>query len=93
MDRFKDRSVSTDDYIALAAQVSGRNDVVPFGAETLDEMRAEEPVPTGDEDAAHLLVLRSGVIQSTRPTHRARFSAYQRIVLSTPSSHDTRRRR
>jgi aminopeptidase N len=30
VDRFKDRSVSTDDYIALAAQVSGRSDVVPF---------------------------------------------------------------
>ncbi len=30
VDRFKDRSVSTDDYIALAAQVSGRDDVVPF---------------------------------------------------------------
>ncbi len=30
VDRFKDRSVSTDDYIALAAQVSGRPDVVPF---------------------------------------------------------------
>jgi aminopeptidase N len=28
--RFKDQSVSTDDYIALAAQVSGRPDVVPF---------------------------------------------------------------
>ena len=28
--RFKDRSVSTDDFIALAAQVSGRGDVVPF---------------------------------------------------------------
>jgi aminopeptidase N len=28
--RFKDRSVSTDDYIGLAAQVSGRADVGPF---------------------------------------------------------------
>jgi aminopeptidase N len=30
VDRFRDRSVSTDDYIALAAQVSGRGDVIPF---------------------------------------------------------------
>jgi aminopeptidase N len=30
VDRFKDRSVSTDDYIALAAQVTGRHDVAPF---------------------------------------------------------------
>jgi aminopeptidase N len=30
VDRFEDRSVSTDDYIALAAQVSGRGDVIPF---------------------------------------------------------------
>jgi aminopeptidase N len=30
VDRFKDRSVSTDDYIALAAQVSGDKSVVPF---------------------------------------------------------------
>ena len=30
VDRFSDRSVRTDDYIALAAQVSGRPDVVPF---------------------------------------------------------------
>lgn len=29
-DRFRDRSVTTDDFIALAAQVSGRPDVVPF---------------------------------------------------------------
>ena len=28
--RFRDRSVSTDDFIALAAQVSDRPDVVPF---------------------------------------------------------------
>jgi aminopeptidase N len=28
--RFKDRSVSTDDYIALAAQVSGDRSVIPF---------------------------------------------------------------
>ncbi|HEY6887216.1 MAG TPA: M1 family aminopeptidase, partial [Solirubrobacter sp.] len=30
VERFKDQSVSTDQYIALAAQVSGRADVVPF---------------------------------------------------------------
>ena len=30
VDRFRDRSVGTDDFIALAAQVSGRRDVVPF---------------------------------------------------------------
>jgi aminopeptidase N len=30
VDRFRDRSVSTDDYIALAAQVSGQPDVVRF---------------------------------------------------------------
>jgi len=30
VDRFRDRSVSTDDYIALAAQVSGDKSVVPF---------------------------------------------------------------
>ena len=29
-DRFRDRSITTDDFIALAAQVSGRRDVVPF---------------------------------------------------------------
>ena len=29
-DRFKDRSVTTDDFIALAAEISGRRDVVPF---------------------------------------------------------------
>ena len=30
VDRFRDRSVSTDDYIALAAQVSGDKTVAPF---------------------------------------------------------------
>jgi aminopeptidase N len=30
VDRLKDRSVSTDDYIALTAQVSGDRSVVPF---------------------------------------------------------------
>ncbi len=30
VDRFRDRSVGTDDFIELAAQVSGRRDVVPF---------------------------------------------------------------
>jgi aminopeptidase N len=30
VDRFRDRSVSTDDFIELAAHVSGRRDVVPF---------------------------------------------------------------
>jgi aminopeptidase N len=30
VDRFRDRSVTTDDYIKLAAQVSGRGDVIPF---------------------------------------------------------------
>jgi aminopeptidase N len=30
VDRFRDRSVSTDDFIALAAQVSGDRSVVPF---------------------------------------------------------------
>jgi aminopeptidase N len=29
-ERFRDRSISTDDFIALAAQVSGRPDVGPF---------------------------------------------------------------
>ena len=30
VDRFRDQSVSTDDYIALAAQVSGDRSVIPF---------------------------------------------------------------
>ena len=52
------------------------------------EVRSEKTTTAGDEDAGHVCT-RSGVSQSTRPIHRSRFSAYQRIVRSTPSSHDT----
>ena len=41
-------------------------------------MRAEEAAAAGDEDR---VLIGFGSSQSTRPIHRSRFSAYQRIVL------------
>ena len=51
-------------------------------------MRAEEAAAAGDRDAAHSCSARSARSQSTRPIQRSRFSAYQRIVRRTPSSHE-----
>ena len=62
----------------------------------LDQVRADEPGPAGDEDAGARLerhrVVTGSVVgsQSTRPTHLSRLAAYQAIVRAMPSSHDTR---
>ena len=63
------------------------DDVVPVALEPLDQMRAEEARPARHEDSRHAWA-RSGVSQSTRPSQLSRFSAYQRMVRATPSSHE-----
>ena len=65
------------------------HDLVPLALEPLGEVRAEEPASAGDEDPAHVARTGCGLSQSTRPSQRLRFSAYQRIVRRTPSSHET----
>jgi hypothetical protein len=62
-----------------------REDLVAPLLEPLDEVRAEEAYAAGDEDAAQRTAADwaaagAGFSQSTRPSQRARFSAYQRIV-------------
>ena len=66
-------------------------DVVAVGLEALDEVRAEEPATACDENPAHDVGAIGAPVesQSTRPIQRSRFSAYQRIVCRTPSSHET----
>src|SRR5204863_9908357 len=64
------------------------DDVVPLLLEAFDDVRAEEAGAAGDE-CPHALAGVAAAAQSTRPTQRWRFSAYQRIVCRTPSSHET----
>src|SRR4029078_6929409 len=63
-------------------------DVVALAAEALDEPGAEEPgAPVTDDRPPPPTSFGAPVgNQSTRPSQRSRFSAYQRIVRSTPSS-------
>ena len=58
-------------------------------AQALDEVRADEPAPAGDEDPRHRARAGLPASQSTRPSQRSRLSAYHRIVRRTPSSHET----
>src|SRR6476469_7389893 len=64
-------------------------DVVAGRFEACHQVRPEKSTASRYERAAHFDSARARVIQSTRPTHRSRFSAYQRIVRRTPSSHET----
>ena len=61
--------------------------VVSVALEALDEVRAEEAAPAGDEDPH--AGERSAASQSTRPIQRSRLAAYHAIVHATPCSHDT----
>ncbi len=71
-------------------EAPGNGDLVALRLEPLHEVRAEEAAAARDEDPAHGVSVGAPVgSQSTRPIQRSRFSAYQRIVRSTPSSHDT----
>ncbi len=62
----------------------GDEDLVTILLEAPDQVRSEEAAAAGDQDLHAGLF--AGWSQSTRPIQRSRFSAYQRIVCSTPSS-------
>ena len=69
---------------------AGDEHLLAFGFEPLDEMRAKKASAAGDQDLhAAGKVDSTGAVQSTRPSHRSRFSAYQAIVRAIPSSHVT----
>ena len=80
------RIVEQPGGVALVRQVvvgaAGDEGIVAARAEAVDEVRAEESAAPGDQDPCHC----DELSQSTRPIHRSRFSAYQRIVCRTPSS-------
>jgi hypothetical protein len=64
------------------------DDVVAIALQPLDQVRAQEPRAAGHHYPGHACSTFSWLSQSTRPIQRSRLAAYQRIVRSTPSSHE-----